>query len=189
MNRADCYTLLGLVYGADLNQIKTAYRRLVRQYHPDLNPDNPAAKLRFMELTEAYKFLSYIATPTVNPIDIPCASPLKRRQQHQVHIPKLSEYEQKLKVNSYELLKKLLRERRLARAIALAEGLAQRLPKDPEVRQWQAITYQQWGRQMVQEQRLQQAKAYLKKALQTDPYNRSLWAAVQQDLRRVEQMI
>jgi tetratricopeptide (TPR) repeat protein len=82
----------------------------------------------------------------------------------------------------------LLKYRRFARAIALVEGLAQRIPQDPEVRQWQAIAYQSWGRHLVNERQLDKARIYLKKALRTDPHNRSLWAEVERDFRRIEQI-
>ncbi len=93
-----------------------------------------------------------------------------------------------MKETSYEQLQQLLRSHRFPRAIALVEGLAQRLPQDSEIRQWQAITYQRWGRQLIQERQLDKARLYLKKALRTDPQNRSLWAEVEQDFRRMEQI-
>jgi tetratricopeptide (TPR) repeat protein len=83
----------------------------------------------------------------------------------------------------------LLKYRRFARAIALVEGLAQRIPHDPEVRQWQAIAYSSWGRHLVNERQLEKARIYLKKALRTDPHNRSLWAEVERDFRRIEQLL
>jgi tetratricopeptide (TPR) repeat protein len=103
--------------------------------------------------------------------------------------PPLSDVEKQLKWNSYEQLQQLLKYGRFARAIALVEGLAQRIPQDPEVRQWQAIAYQSWGRHLVHERQLDKARVYLKKALRTDPHNRSLWAEVERDFRRIEQML
>ena len=82
----------------------------------------------------------------------------------------------------------LLKYQRFPRAIALVEGLAQRLPQDREVRQWQAIVYQRWGRQLVNEKQLDKARIYLKKALKTDPHNQALWAEVEQDFRRMERI-
>jgi tetratricopeptide (TPR) repeat protein len=101
----------------------------------------------------------------------------------------LSDIEKQLKWGSYEQLQQLLKDRRFARAIALVEGLAQRLPQDPEVRQWQAIAYSSWGRHLVNERQLDKARIYLKKALRTDPHNRSLWAEVERDFRRMEQIL
>ncbi|NES80594.1 MAG: tetratricopeptide repeat protein [Moorea sp. SIO2B7] len=101
-------------------------------------------------------------------------------------MPPLSEYEHQLKWKSYEKLQELLKQERFASAIALADGLAQRLPKDPEVCQWQAITYQQRGRKLVNEGQLDKARRHLKKALRIDPHNRSLWTEIEQDFRRIE---
>ena len=54
---SDLYGELGISREADNNEIKSAYRRLARQHHPDVNPD-PAAAHRFARLNEAYHILS-----------------------------------------------------------------------------------------------------------------------------------
>ena len=102
------------------------------------------------------------------------------------HNPQLSEFENLLKQKAYLQLQELLKSKRFPRAIALVEGLARRVPNDVEVRQWQAITYQRWGRQLLEQGQIAKAKIYLKKALRTDPNNRSLWAEVERDFRRTE---
>ncbi len=51
------YSILGVNRGASLEEIKKAYRRLARHYHPDRNPD-PSAHERFKEINEAYHVLS-----------------------------------------------------------------------------------------------------------------------------------
>jgi curved DNA-binding protein CbpA len=102
--------------------------------------------------------------------------------------PDLSATEQQLKQSSYEQLQQFLRERRFPRAIALVEGLARRLATDTEVRQWQAITYQRFGRYLIDNQEPDKAKIYLNKALRTDPHNRSLWNAVEREFRRITQV-
>jgi molecular chaperone DnaJ len=53
----DLYELLGVARDADGDAIKKAYRRLARQYHPDVNPD-PEAQERFKEISVAYEVLS-----------------------------------------------------------------------------------------------------------------------------------
>jgi tetratricopeptide (TPR) repeat protein len=98
----------------------------------------------------------------------------------------LSVAEQKLKLDTHRQLADLMKRRSLPRAIATVEALQARLPNDPEIRQWQALIYQRWGRQLIEERKLNQAKAYLKKALKTDPHNKSLWTEVEQDFKRIE---
>src|ERR1700733_16079390 len=53
----DYYAILGISSGASLADIKKAYRKLAKQYHPDVNHDSDAAE-RFRELTEAYDTLT-----------------------------------------------------------------------------------------------------------------------------------
>ena len=53
----DYWQTLQVAKGADTATIKRAYRRLARQYHPDLNPDNKQAETRFKEINEAYEVL------------------------------------------------------------------------------------------------------------------------------------
>ena len=102
--------------------------------------------------------------------------------------PDLSLTDRQLKENSYEQLQNFLREQRFPRAIALVEGLAQRMPHDSEVRQWQAITYQRFGRYLIGQKEGDKARVYLKKALRTDPHNKSLWYEVDREFRRLEQV-
>lgn len=192
MNLADCYRLLELDVDAKLEQIKASYRRLARTYHPDANPGNPEeAHAKFIQLTEAYKSLLQVAAQaqqrSVSPKSVVRPTPrAKRPPSSPPSIPKLSPQDQQLKSNSFQLLQSLLSEKRFARAIALVEGLAYRFPFDPEIRQWQAIAYQQWGRQLIRDRAFDKAQIYLKKALRTDPRNRSLAAEVESDLRRLE---
>ncbi|MFX1258241.1 MAG: molecular chaperone DnaJ [Promethearchaeota archaeon] len=56
--KRDYYKVLGLSKDASENDIKLAYRRLARKFHPDVNKDDPNAKDKFIELQEAYEVLS-----------------------------------------------------------------------------------------------------------------------------------
>ena len=56
--KRDYYEVLGVARDATADQIKSAYRKLAMKYHPDRNPDNPEAKEKFTEVSEAYEVLS-----------------------------------------------------------------------------------------------------------------------------------
>ncbi len=58
MEYVDYYKILGLNKNATEADIKKAYRRLARKYHPDLNPDNPGAHKMFQQINEANEVLS-----------------------------------------------------------------------------------------------------------------------------------
>ncbi|HEY9641951.1 MAG TPA: J domain-containing protein [Coleofasciculaceae cyanobacterium] len=215
MEIADCYRVLGLRTGASYEDIKASYRRLARLYHPDSNPTNQQqANEKFIQLTDAYRRLISIvqpgaesnASPTVNLKQERDAADERLRQRAapkppaQVKVtvkpkspplhnsPELSATDRHLKQSSYQQLQKLLKEQRFPRAIALAEGLAQRLPQDLEVRQWQAITYQRFARFLIHTKQTEKARIYLKKALRTDPHNKSLWQEVNRDFQKLEQL-
>ncbi|MFP4008034.1 MAG: DnaJ domain-containing protein [Spirulinaceae cyanobacterium] len=196
MNLVDSYRLLGITADAPLSEIKAAYRRLARRYHPDVNPHNrEQAQAQFVRITQAYQLVwqtalqaQEIATYSVNLTQTVKATALQQQSQPIPVLQPLSPQDQQLKASSYRSLQELLQTQRFPRAIALVEGLAQRLPQDPEVRQWQAITYQQQGRKLVRDREYDKASLYLKKALRTDPHNRSLWAEIRRDLQEIQQL-
>ncbi len=172
MNPADCYRLLGLPNGAPYAAVKLAYRRRARLLHPDVNTHDRDAHEKFIQLTAAYQHLL---------AQLPPAPPVAPAP------PQLTP-EQQIKQTAHQQLQQLLKKQRLPRAIALVEALAQRLPADPEIKQWQGIVYQRWGRSLIQSGMLDQAQAYLVKALNTDPNNRSLIAEVEQDMRQIKRL-
>src|SRR5438309_301788 len=58
MAKRDYYEVLGIPRTAPQEDIRKAHRKLVRQYHPDVNKDNPASEAKFKEVQEAYDVLS-----------------------------------------------------------------------------------------------------------------------------------
>jgi curved DNA-binding protein CbpA len=204
MDLGDCYRLLGLRSGASFADIKASYRRLVQQYHPDINPDDEKAKEKFIALTEAYKLLQTVVPPEEIRVKIPRSSTPSLEESNYTeaarqqpvsqsvstttvmpHPPTVEDIEQRLKWKTYEQLQRFLQEKRFPQAIALVEALAARLPGDIEVRQWQAISYQIWGRALIAEKQLPKARIYLKKALKTDPHNKTLLNEIQRDFQRL----
>ena len=212
MDLLDCYRLLGLRSGASFTDIKSSYRRLAQQYHPDINPDDEKAKEKFIALTEAYKLLLQVMPPqeksfsqhVSQAVEKPRNKPTEvkeKRQQKPNPAPRqappqkpkpkpphVAEIERRLKWKTYEQLQQFLKQRRFPQAVALAEALVERLPQDAEVRQWLAISYQLWGRALITEKQLLKARIYLKKALKTDPNNKSLVNEVQRDFKKLEQV-
>ena len=57
-SKKNYYDILGVSKKASSDEIKSAYRRLAKQYHPDLHPGDAAAAEKFKEINEAYEVLS-----------------------------------------------------------------------------------------------------------------------------------
>ncbi len=190
MGLADYYRTLGLRTGASFEDVKASYRKLARKYHPDVNPDDQRAHDRFIKVTKAYEALLAVLQPEEPEEDVIDDSVEHNYEEDAATLvqtnPGLSEHEQKLKRDCYLQLQALLKQQKYPRAIALVEGLAQRITQDPEVRQWQAITYQRWGRELINQGQLGKARIYLDKALKTDPLNRSLWVEINRDFQSLE---
>lgn len=58
MTNKDYYNILGINKGASKEEIKKAYKKLAKKYHPDLNKDNPEAEKKFKEINEAASILT-----------------------------------------------------------------------------------------------------------------------------------
>jgi len=229
MTLTDHYRTLGLTHSASFTEVKTAYRQLVRQYHPDINPDEQAIA-KFIAINDAYTALIE-AIPKIQETASSEASELsddaifrqKASAAERLNLEELkltleklglgdfsqqfepdseenlpdedpSDYsateplstaDQALKKEAYEQLKMLLGQQKFPRAIALVEGLSNRLPTDLEINQWRAIVYQRWGRQLINEGQLKKARIYLKKSAQVDPNNSALGSEIKRDLARI----
>lgn len=184
MKLPDCYRILGLREGSSYEDIKASYRRLARQYHPDANPGDQAAQARFVRIATAYDLLSKHVSPAV----VTDLAGVQNELTYSAAQVAQTEIEQQLKQDIYQKLQVLLQKQRFPRAIALIEGLAQRLPEDGEVRQWQAITYQHWARHLIIQNQSDKARIYLKKALRLLPPRLGLTEAIGQELARLEQL-
>ncbi|MEM6502532.1 MAG: J domain-containing protein [Cyanobacteria bacterium P01_C01_bin.89] len=248
----ECYRKLGLPVGSSLAEVKAAYRKLARQYHPDANCGGVTPSQtqdQFIQVTAAYRMLmehghqitgerdrrtrttrrspqpKTAERPTVpkntpqqastksqpkvrvqsgptsktkrkvkvSPNDdmVTGVDPSQPRKQPKMwpkveFNPELSTFDQELKEKTYKRLKALLASRRFPSAIAMSEALASRIPQDPEAKQWLAISYHRWGRELVDRREPDKARIFLKKALHTDPHNRELWVAIDHEFQRIE---
>jgi len=198
MDLVKCYRLLELSPNAGIEEIKASYRRLARRYHPDVNPNNrEEAHTQFIRVTEAYKYLLERVSNGENATDFShqqttssWKTEVKRKTETNPNPSSApSDLDKKVKWDAYKQLQELLKNQKFARATTLVESLSKRFPNDSEVRQWQAITYQQRGRQLVNQGQFELARTFLKKALSTDPHNRSLWYEVDRDFQRIEPLL
>ncbi|MEO0378311.1 MAG: J domain-containing protein [Cyanobacteria bacterium P01_A01_bin.17] len=181
-------------------KVTQAYKVLLKVIPPTVQPIVPSATAqttsRSPQATTVQTPVKVTVTatrsqqPTRQPVTVPRKTVQKPVESTaQPASPQLSEADNKLKIGSYRQLQDLIKRQRLPRAVALVEALGNRWPQDLEVRQWRAIVYQLLAKQLIRERKLNQARAYLKKALNTDPHNRSLWAEVERDFRILEQVL
>jgi tetratricopeptide (TPR) repeat protein len=186
------YQLLGLPRGASLNQLKTSYRLLARQWHPDLNPGNIEAPQRFIALNQAYQILltrlsspSPQFTPQPVPAAVPTRSPDRpttnrpltnrhRVPQPAAPIPVITNYQAELKWKLSCKLQLLIEQEQFLQAIFVVEGLAQYLPHDLQIPQWQGMIYAKFGSQLIKRRKFNKARIYFTKALRVDPHNQHL---------------
>jgi tetratricopeptide (TPR) repeat protein len=199
INLVDCYQVLGLEAGVSIEDLKKAYHRLARQYHPDVNPDDRNSQDKFMAISEAYQHLLQLAQaadgqlPTANNLadqatnsETSSDSGVKVKVQTNQGNSNLSPEAIALKQEVFRKLQELYHHQRYDLAVSLVESLAERMSEDPDVKQWQAIAYQKMGRELAACRQFQRARMYLKQALKADPKNSILWTEVERDFRYIE---
>ena len=172
-NLTSCYHMLELPFNASLADVRQAYLKLARRYHPDLNPTDELAAFRFRQIHAAYQMLSKsLATLTHQSSATSKTAPVNLRQYQAI-----------------QQVKRLLQVREYAQAKDQAEALATDYPGDNAVRRLQAKTYQQWARALIYRRQYSNARRYLQKALQLDPGNPQLWQEIERDYARIERQL
>jgi curved DNA-binding protein CbpA len=179
-----CYELLELDRNASLDEIKATYRKLARKFHPDLNPGDIQAHQHFIDLNQAYQFL----LKQVHPQSPPKSATTAPTPPTDVANSSVHKNEDELKWQLYYELQSLLKQRQFLKAVVLIEGLAQHIPQDSDISQWQGIVYCQFGYELIRRREFPKATIYLKKALRVDPHNRQLGEEVEQALSLVTQL-
>ncbi len=196
MQPSDCYRILGLARNASWEDVKIAYRRLARKYHPDTNQGDPQASDKFRRVQEAYQLLRSVTAgeeieeKSVHPEPPP---PVKTSQTQKVKVevrstkPPLSP-DAKLLQDTITKVKLLLRQGKYHVAIAMLEGLRQRFGEVAEVIKWLAVAYQRYGNELIRSGKYREAENYLHKAIKTAPDNRALCFEVRHDLDRISKL-
>ena len=189
----DYYAILNLSPEADIEEIKQAFRRLARQFHPDVAGEG--SRERFQQIHQAYQVLSdpeqrrrYDAQRQSAQRQSPPSSPAAGERRVVIRSTGSSSAEQPnpewLK-EGIARVKAAWRERKLPTAVAQAEALLKRFPNSGEAIHILALAYQRSGNHLIYEGRYQQAEAYLRKALATEPHNRELAFEIKRDLARL----
>ena len=194
MHLSECYKLLGIPRNATLDDIKLAYRRLARKYHPDLNQNDLTAKDKFQTLQKAYETLKNADREDLSKeLFSKNNSASSTKYQPTSHSPKI-----KIEVNQVDLFKpKLdilkriqnsLKQKKYLEAISFAEEMSEKFSDSSVIIHWKAVAYHRWGSELVLASNLGEAEIYLNKALNADPSNRELCFEIKRDLERVQRL-
>ena len=207
---SECYRLLGVPRNATLDDIKVAYRRLARKYHPDVNQNDPTATDKFRLVQEAYNILKdadkddlkkdlfekHKSKSAPQPATPQPDSKAQTHSKIKIEVKQVnnrvdpinSDPELKLKLDMLRRVQDLLKEKKYVVAIAVVEGMSERFPDSQEVLHWKAVTYHRWGCELILVKKLREAEIYLNKAMISDPKNRELIFEVKRDLERVQKL-
>lgn len=200
---ADCYYVLGLPRHASLEEVKSAYRKLVKRYHPDYNPGDRRATEQFIRIRQAYETLIAVIEPLSSPPDRasqsttdfspsavarpPANVKIYVKKRHEASAaPHLSPEQKRIKQQCLDQIDLMLRQWRWQQAARQAEELARRFPRDPDVGRVQAKAYLGWARDLLNRRQYDAARPFLQKAMSADPTNQALWEEIERDYVRIE---
>ncbi len=185
----DYYAILNVSPEADTEEVKQAFRQLARQFHPDVAGEG--SRERFQQIRQAYQVLSdpeqrrrYDAQRQSPPPNSPAAK--EGRVVIRTGSASEEQPDPELLKEGIGRVKTAWRNRQLPTAVAQAEALLKRFPNSGEAIHILALAYQRFGNHLLYEGRYQQAEAYLRKALATEPRNRELAFEIKRDLARLD---
>jgi DnaJ domain len=188
------YALLGLKPSASVAEIKTIYRQMAKEIHPDLNPHDPTARDRFYTLNQAYQLLLSIRSIT-DRVDVDESTDADDRdlvdavRVNYVVDPPLSPQDLQLKQEVFESLEKLIRQENFAKAVSVIDLLVRVVPDRPEILKKQSEIYFKYAQDLVNRRtQLTLARKYLKASLKIDPHNQQRWQAVDRQFNRIERL-
>ncbi|MFQ3612120.1 MAG: DnaJ domain-containing protein [Cyanobacteriota bacterium] len=188
----DYYAILNVSPEADTEEVKQAFRQLARQFHPDVAGEG--SRERFQQIRQAYQVLSdpeqrrrYDAQRQSSPpSNTSSGSSREGRVVIRTGSPSQDPLDSELLKEGIARVRAAWRNRQLPTAVAQAEALLKRFPSSSEAVHILALAYQRFGNYLIYEGRNQQAEAYLRKALATEPRNRELAFEVKRDLARLD---
>ncbi len=188
------YALLGLKPSASVAEIKTIYRQMAKEIHPDLNPHDPTARDRFYTLNQAYQLL--LSTRSITDrVDVDESTEADGRdlvdavRVNYVADPPLSPQDLQLKQEVFENLEKLIRQENFAKAVSVIDLLVRVVPDRPEILKKQSEIYFKYAQDLVNRRtQLTLARKYLKASLKIDPHNQQRWQAVDRQFNRIERL-
>jgi hypothetical protein len=188
------YALFGLNPSASVDEIKTIYRQMAKEIHPDLNPHDPTARDRFYTLNQAYQLL-LSASSVSERVDADANSGEDDRdcvdavRVNYVVDPQLSPQDLQLKQEVFESLEKLIRQDNFAKAVSVIDLLVRVVPGRPEILKKQSEIYFKYAQDLVNRRtQLRLARTYLKASLKIDPHNQQRWQAVDRQFNRIERL-
>jgi hypothetical protein len=188
------YALFGLNPSASVDEIKTIYRQMAKEIHPDLNPHDPTARDRFYTLNQAYQLL-LSASSVSERVDADANSGEDDRdcvdavRVNYVVDPQLSPQDLQLKQEVFESLEKLIRQDNFVKAVSVIDLLVRVVPGRPEILKKQSEIYFKYAQDLVNRRtQLRLARTYLKASLKIDPHNQQRWQAVDRQFNRIERL-
>jgi tetratricopeptide (TPR) repeat protein len=174
-----------------IEEIKSIYRQMAKEIHPDLNPNDATALDRFTILNQAYQLLLEAAqSDTDSKIDTAPnpESNSKIRVDYVIDRPLCAE-DLQLKQEVFESLEKLIRQGNFKQAVSTIDLLVRVIPDRPEISKKQSEIYFQYAQDLVkQRSQLNLARTFLKESLRIDPHNRQHWQAVNREFNRIERL-